>query len=121
MLMSKVSLTVAEDVRYTVLRIGDRKRQTHDVPSAEEWDDVCTFFIYNLGQEEVGLAYSVRVCLALRLPASIAFLIIIQICCNAPRYNYIDLHFSCGSKSLKSLCLTEQKLTRKIHCATSLF
>lgn len=64
--MSKVSLTVAEDVRYTVLRIGDRKRQTHDVPSAEEWDDVCTFFIYNLGQEEVGLAYSVRVCLALR-------------------------------------------------------
>ncbi|KAL8611006.1 hypothetical protein ACOMHN_042622 [Nucella lapillus] len=43
----------AEDVRYTVLRIGERKRQTHDVPATEEWDDVCTFFIYSLGKEEI--------------------------------------------------------------------
>ncbi|KAK7451362.1 hypothetical protein BaRGS_00039834, partial [Batillaria attramentaria] len=43
----------AEDVRYTVLKIGDRKRQTLDVPATEEWSDVCTFFIYNLGKEEI--------------------------------------------------------------------
>ncbi|XP_076463535.1 extended synaptotagmin-1-like isoform X2 [Babylonia areolata] len=43
----------AEDVRYSVLRIGDRKRQTHDVPAAEEWNDVCTFFIYSLAKEEI--------------------------------------------------------------------
>lgn len=43
----------AEDVRYTVLRIGDRKRQTLDVPATEEWSDVCTFFIYSLGREEM--------------------------------------------------------------------
>ncbi|KAK7104209.1 hypothetical protein V1264_018965 [Littorina saxatilis] len=42
-----------EDVRYTVLRIGDRKRQTYEVPATEEWDDVCTFFIYNLAREEI--------------------------------------------------------------------
>ena len=51
--MEWLLVTAAEDIRYTVLRINDRKRQTHDVPAAEEWDDVCTFFIYSLGKEEV--------------------------------------------------------------------
>ena len=66
-LTTEVSPTVTEDVRYIVLRIGDRKRVTHDVPSTEEWDDVCTFFIYNLGREEVGgLGWPVRTCSFIR-------------------------------------------------------
>ncbi|GFO03794.1 extended synaptotagmin-1, partial [Plakobranchus ocellatus] len=43
----------AEDIRYTVLNIGDRKRQTHEVPATEEWEDVCSFFIYSLAQERI--------------------------------------------------------------------
>ncbi|CAG5128727.1 unnamed protein product, partial [Candidula unifasciata] len=42
-----------EDIRYTVLNIGPRKRQTHEVPATEEWDDVCSFFIYNLATEKI--------------------------------------------------------------------
>lgn len=43
----------ATDVRYTVMKIGDRKRQTHDSPATDEWTDICTFFIYSLGKEEL--------------------------------------------------------------------
>ena len=49
-------MTAAEDIRYTVLNIGDRKRQTHEVPATEEWEDVCSFFIYSLAQERVSVA-----------------------------------------------------------------
>ena len=48
-----IVLAAAEDIRYTVLTIGDRKRQTHEAPATEEWEDVCSFFIYNLAQERV--------------------------------------------------------------------
>ncbi|CAL1533878.1 unnamed protein product [Lymnaea stagnalis] len=44
---------VAEDIRYTVLNIGTRKRQTHEVPATDEWEDVCSFFIYNLATERI--------------------------------------------------------------------
>nr|KAG5694610.1 hypothetical protein BaRGS_015023 [Batillaria attramentaria] len=53
MAVEELQVSAAEDVRYTVLKIGDRKRQTLDVPATEEWSDVCTFFIYNLGKEEI--------------------------------------------------------------------
>uniref|UniRef100_A0A0B7ARF5 Uncharacterized protein n=1 Tax=Arion vulgaris TaxID=1028688 RepID=A0A0B7ARF5_9EUPU len=43
----------AEDIRYTVLNIGHRKRQTHEVPATVEWEDVCSFFIYNLATEKI--------------------------------------------------------------------
>ncbi|XP_025104942.1 tricalbin-3-like isoform X2 [Pomacea canaliculata] len=43
----------AEDVRYTVLFLRNRKRQTHDVPATEEWTDVCSFFMYDLAKEEI--------------------------------------------------------------------
>ncbi|BFZ08015.1 hypothetical protein BsWGS_11054 [Bradybaena similaris] len=42
-----------EDIRYTVLNINQRKRQTHEVPATDEWDDVCSFFIYNLATEKI--------------------------------------------------------------------
>lgn len=44
---------VAEDIHYTVIRLGSHKRRTHDVQAKEEWDDVCTFFIYNLSKDEI--------------------------------------------------------------------
>ncbi|KAH9502603.1 hypothetical protein Btru_073889 [Bulinus truncatus] len=44
---------VSEDIRYTVLNIGTRKRQTHEVPATDEWEDVCSFFIYNLASEKI--------------------------------------------------------------------
>ncbi|XP_055878797.1 uncharacterized protein LOC106052623 isoform X3 [Biomphalaria glabrata] len=44
---------VSEDIRYVVLNIGTRKRQTHEVPATEEWEDVCSFFIYNLATEKI--------------------------------------------------------------------
>ncbi|ESP01610.1 hypothetical protein LOTGIDRAFT_238227 [Lottia gigantea] len=42
-----------EDIRYCVLRIDNRKRETRDVPAAEEWEDICSFFIYNLAKEKI--------------------------------------------------------------------
>ncbi|XP_055957357.1 uncharacterized protein LOC126821662 isoform X2 [Patella vulgata] len=44
---------IAEDIRYCVLRIGDRKRETRDVPAINEWEDVCSFFIYDVADEKL--------------------------------------------------------------------
>merc|ERR1719483_1327811 len=43
----------SEDIRYCVLSIGARKRQSHEVPAPQEWEDVCSFFIYNLATERI--------------------------------------------------------------------
>ncbi|KAJ8308924.1 hypothetical protein KUTeg_013798 [Tegillarca granosa] len=45
--------TDADDVRYTMLRISDKKRQTPDVLAIEQWEDVCSFIIYNLAKEKL--------------------------------------------------------------------
>ncbi|XP_059178126.1 uncharacterized protein LOC131957377 isoform X2 [Physella acuta] len=42
-----------EDVRYSVLTIGPHKRQTHEVPATDEWEDVCSFFIHNLATDKI--------------------------------------------------------------------
>ncbi|KAK3591562.1 hypothetical protein CHS0354_041607 [Potamilus streckersoni] len=42
-----------EEVRYTRLRLGKHKRQTMDVSAADEWSDICSFFVYNLAKDKI--------------------------------------------------------------------
>ncbi|XP_063430371.1 uncharacterized protein LOC134712590 isoform X2 [Mytilus trossulus] len=44
-----------EDVRYSTLRLGEQKRTTHDELAINEWDDICSFFVYNLKKEKITL------------------------------------------------------------------
>ncbi|XP_046355848.2 uncharacterized protein PYUK71.03c-like isoform X2 [Haliotis rufescens] len=43
----------SDEIRYSVLRVGENKRETLEVPASEEWEDVCSFFIYSLSNEKL--------------------------------------------------------------------
>ena len=58
-------LIVAEDMRYTVLRIGDHRRQTRHVSSMDTWSDMSTFFVHSLGTDQVFVVKYFRFCLIL--------------------------------------------------------
>ncbi|XP_041353742.1 tricalbin-3-like isoform X2 [Gigantopelta aegis] len=49
-----------DDIRYTVLRIGDLKRETYEVPATEEWEDVCSFFIYSLSHDKLQIKHKCK-------------------------------------------------------------
>ena len=40
-------------MRYSTLRLGDQKRTTHDELAINDWDDICSFFVFNLKREKV--------------------------------------------------------------------
>lgn len=40
-------------VLYTMLRVGDRKRQTPDHLCTEDWADTSSFFVYNITKDKV--------------------------------------------------------------------
>ncbi|XP_052057685.1 uncharacterized protein LOC127698326 isoform X3 [Mytilus californianus] len=44
-----------EDVRYSTLRLGEQKRTTHDELAINDWDDICSFFVYDLKKEKITL------------------------------------------------------------------
>lgn len=44
-----------EDVVYTVIRLGDCKRQCPEVYDTQNWEDICSFLVYDLANDKVNI------------------------------------------------------------------
>ncbi|XP_021363812.1 extended synaptotagmin-1-like isoform X2 [Mizuhopecten yessoensis] len=49
----KKAPTGPEEVRYTMVKVGAKKRQTYDVMATEEWEDICSMLVYSLTKDKI--------------------------------------------------------------------
>ncbi|XP_060068931.1 extended synaptotagmin-1-like [Ylistrum balloti] len=50
---SKKAVPDTEEVRYTMIKVGTKKRQTYDVMATEEWEDICSMLVYSLNKDKI--------------------------------------------------------------------
>ncbi|XP_069116307.1 extended synaptotagmin-1-like [Argopecten irradians] len=50
---SKKAVADTEEVRYTMVKVGEKKRQTYDVMATEEWEDICSMLVYSLTKDKI--------------------------------------------------------------------
>ncbi|XP_033734634.1 extended synaptotagmin-1-like isoform X2 [Pecten maximus] len=50
---SKKAVPDTEEVRYTMVKVGAKKRQTYDVMATEEWEDICSMLVYSLTKDKI--------------------------------------------------------------------
>lgn len=49
-----------EDVVYTVIRLGDCKRQCPEVYDTQNWEDICSFLVYDLANDKLLVKYKCK-------------------------------------------------------------